>query len=292
MDEMAAIASSLQWEGGTIKLRGNLAELNLSPDFRFLNAGDARKVLVDLWGNPPPGGVLGMIFPADVDPLGGGSWGVVVEYEEGGYIRDGDNDKINYDQLLKEMQAQALKSNDERTQHGYPTIELVGWATPPHYDKEAHKLYWAKDLRFGGGSRDTLNYGIRILGRRGVLLLNAVARMDQLDIVEEKMTGLLPMINFQPGNLYADFDPKIDKVATYGLATLIAGGALGAAAKLGLLKFLWVGLLALKKFIVLGVVAAGTFLRRLMSRRKRTAALPPPSPVLPPDQGGTPPVSS
>lgn len=45
----------------------------------------------------------------------------------------------------------------------------MGWAEPPSYDAPAHKMYWAKDLLFSGNTEHTLNYNIRILGRRGVL---------------------------------------------------------------------------------------------------------------------------
>lgn len=46
------------------------------------------------------------------------------------------------------MQGATRDANAERAKAGYPTVELVGWAEPPHYDSTAHKLYWAKDLKF------------------------------------------------------------------------------------------------------------------------------------------------
>ena len=30
------------------------------------------------------------------------------------------------------------------------SMELVGWAAPPRYDKATHKLYWAKELKVDG----------------------------------------------------------------------------------------------------------------------------------------------
>jgi uncharacterized membrane-anchored protein len=36
-------------------------------------------------------------------------------------------------------------------------------------------MYWAKEINFGGDSENTLNYNIRVLGRKGVLLLNFIA---------------------------------------------------------------------------------------------------------------------
>ena len=59
-----------------------------------------------------------------------------------------------------------------------------------------------------------------------------------------------------------------DKIATYGLAALVAGGVL---AKTGLLKGLLVGILAFKKVIVVGVVAAIAFVKKLFAKRPPTA---------------------
>ena len=252
---MAATASSLKWQTGTITLRDGLATIALPEGYRYLNSADAEKVLHDIWGNPPGANSLGMIFPPHTGPLDHNSWAVVVDYEQNGYVKDGDADKINYTDLLHQMQTSVQESNEQRTRQGYPAIQLVGWAEPPHYDHTTHKLYWAKDVRFGQDEGDTLNYNIRILGRRGVLVLNAIASMRDLPVVAQKMPELMAKVDFKPGNTYADFDPKIDTVAKYGVAALIAGGAVGAAAKFGLLKAFWPLLLGLKKFLIIIFVA-------------------------------------
>lgn len=72
-----------------------------------------------------------------------------------------------------------MASNEERRKQGFPTVRLIGWAEPPSYDQAANKMYWAKELAFSDSVARTLNYSIRILGRRGVLVLNAVAAMAQ-----------------------------------------------------------------------------------------------------------------
>lgn len=277
-DSLAVVASSLKWQTGTVTLKNGLAKINISENFRFLDHENAEKVLHDIWGNPADPDVMGMIFPATVGPLDHGSWGVVVSYEEGGYVKDDDAEKTDYSDLLKQMQRQIKDANAERQQEGYPAVDLVGWAAPPHYDKATHKLYWAKDIKFGDDKEDTLNYNIRVLGRRGVLILNAVASMGDFSTINQKMPEVMAMVDFQPGNQYADFNPKIDKVAEYGLATLIAGGALGAAAKLGLLgaawKFILAGILALKKIIILAVIAVSAFFKKIIASFKKKPNLP------------------
>jgi uncharacterized membrane-anchored protein len=191
---------------------------------------------------------------------------VTIDYSEDGYVKDGDASKINYDDLLKKMQKGIAANNAERQKQGYPPITLVGWAAPPHYDSATHKLYWAKQLKFGDEPGDTLNYSIRMLGRKGVLELNAVAAIGQFAEIDKQTPQILGMVDFKEGSRYADFDPKVDKVAKYGIATLVAGGVLAGAAKLGLLKGLWVFILAAKKFIIIGVIAAVAFFKKLFKR--------------------------
>ncbi|HKP04068.1 MAG TPA: DUF2167 domain-containing protein [Chthoniobacterales bacterium] len=264
--EAEAIAAGLKFQEGEIVLKDGLATLKVPEGLRFLNGHDAWTVLVQLWNNPPMPSPLGLIMPADAGPLDPNAWAVIITYEEEGYVKDKDAEKIDYADLLKQMQKDARETNKERQKQGYSTVELVGWAAPPHYDKTVHKLYWAKQLKFSGGDEDTLNYNIRILGRRGVLVLNAVAAMSQLPEIERSAPKILSAIDFNPGNRYADFsEASGDKVASYGIAALVAGGV---AAKLGLFKGLWVLLLGAKKFVVIGVVALVAFLRKLFGRNK------------------------
>ena len=69
------------------------------------------------------------------------------------------------------------------------------------------------------------------------------------------------MVEFNPGNRYADFNSGTDKVAEYGIAALILGGV---AAKAGLLKAILAVLLA-AKFVVIGVLAVVAFVRRFLA---------------------------
>lgn len=265
--KLVAILKSLKYQTGEIDLRGGLAKLSVPKDFNFLGSDDANTVLVKLWGNPPSEDKpLGLLIPAGMTPLSSNCWVVTMDYSENGYVKDDDAGKINYDDLLKKMQKGIAENNAERTKAGYPAITLVGWAEPPRYDAATHKLYWAKRLKFDGAEHDTLNYSIRMLGRKGVLELNAVADIDQLAEIDQQTPQILGMVDFNQGSRYADFDPKVDKVATYGIAALVAGGALAAAAKFGLLKGLWIALLAAKKFIIIGLVAVVAFFKKMFNR--------------------------
>ena len=80
---------------------------------------------------------------------------------------------------------------------------------------------------------------------------------------------MIGFVEFNGGHRYADFIPGTDKVAEYGIAALIAGGI---AAKAGFFKLLLAGIIALKKLIVVALVAIGAFFKRIFGKKKQAAA--------------------
>jgi uncharacterized membrane-anchored protein len=263
-DAARKLVDGLHFQSGAVKIGGDLATLSLPDSLQYLDAKDTRTVLVDLWGNPPDqGATLGMIVPKNVDLLADNSWAVVVTYEEDGHVKDDDAEKINYTELLADMKKSTAEESVERKKEGYGSIALIGWAAPPKYDSAGKKLYWAQELEFNGNTNHTLNYNIRILGRKGVLVLNAIAAQKDLALIEAATPEILSAVSFNPGNRYADFDASTDKVAAYGIAALVAGGI---AAKAGLFKVLWIGLLAFKKFIIIGAIALSGLAVRLYKK--------------------------
>jgi uncharacterized membrane-anchored protein len=257
--------AKLNFQKGKITLPDGIATLNLPSGFEYLSPADADKVLVDAWGNPPGTKTLGMIVPANHDIISDTGWAVVVTYKEDGHIKDDDADSIKYDEILKDMQKATQEDNAAREKEGYKGMTLVGWAEPPRYDKQTHKIYWAKELATDGEVKHTLNYNIRVLGRKGVLVLNAVAGMDQIGMIKAEMPGVVAATEFNAGNTYSDFDSKTDHVAEYGLAALVAGGV---AAKLGLFGKLLALLIAFKKVIIVGVLAFFGGIAKLFGRKK------------------------
>lgn len=265
---LQAFEAKLSWQTGSVSIKDGLATLNLPEGYRYLGPKDAAAVL-EAWGNPKDAETLGMLFPANMGPFSDGSWAVVITYDEDGYVEDDEAAKINYDKLLADMQKSIAKENEARKDEGFEPVNLIGWAAPPHYDSTSHKLYWAKELEFGGNESHTLNYNIRALGRRGVLVLNAVAGMPDLAAVEMGMKDVLSFVTFNEGHRYTDFVPGKDKVAAYGIGALIVGSA---AAKAGLFKGLIAALLAAKKLIVVGLVAVGAGVARFFKRDKAPEA--------------------
>lgn len=140
----------------------------------------------------------------------------------------------------------------------------MGWAESPHYDSQAKKIYWAKQLRFGDTPPpDTLNYNIRVLGRTGFLDLTAVASMTQLPMINQRVNEILGTVSFNPGNRYEEFDASSDHIAEYGIAGLIAGGVLAKAGFFKLLLGFW-------KIILIGLAVFGGAVFKFFGRRAKT----------------------
>jgi uncharacterized membrane-anchored protein len=265
--EREKIASNLKFQQGDVKLKDGLATLKVPANFRYLDPDQTDTVLVQLWRNPPQQEkTLGMLFPAEISLASAESWGIVITYDEDGYVEDDEAASINYNDLLKEMQEGTREANAERAKQGYEAVELIGWAAPPRYDKDAHKLYWAKELSFGGDPEHTLNYDIRALGRRGVLSLNAVAAMGQLQMIEKDMQQVLAFVEFNEGHRYSDYVAGVDKVAAYGIGALIAGKV---AAKAGLFKLLLLFLAKGWKLLIIAIPLIVVLVKKLLSGRRR-----------------------
>lgn len=253
----AQFEAALDRRTGDIPLSSGGVTLHVPDDFYYLDPEDTNAVLVDAWGNPPADEApLGMLFPAEYSPLDEASWGVIIRYEDTGHVSDSDAEKINYDDLLKDMQAAQVEENRYRAEEGFEPIQVVGWAAAPRYDAGSHKLYWAKELKFGEAEENTLNYDMRALGRTGVLSLNFVAAIDDLPAIEAAAPKVLAIPEFKAGSRYEDFDPKFDKDSGLGLAALVAGGGAAVIAKkTGLLAILLV--IAKKGWVIIAAAVAG-----------------------------------
>jgi len=251
--KIQSFVESLDYKEGVNQLNAGGVQLNIPKGFYYLSGNDARRVVVDAWGNPPASGdnVLGMILPSGKAPVDD-AWAAIITYDEDGYVSDEDAVKINYADLLKDMQAGVASDSGERVKQGFGSIRLVGWASPPYYDGATHKLHWAKELEFDGSPQHTLNYDVRALGRKGVLKMNFVAGMPQLAEIRGVIPAVMAMPEFVVGSRYEDYVPGTDKVAAYGLGALIAGKL---ASKAGLMV---IALAFLKKgWIVIVLVLAG-----------------------------------
>jgi uncharacterized membrane-anchored protein len=270
--QLDSLNASFHYETGRVNLPGNLGVIDVPKGMHFLDSAQAHFVLMKLWGNPPSAAAstLGLLFPLGSGPASDGTWAFVVDYEEMGYVKDDDADDINYDELLTDMKEGTSSNNAERTKAGYEPIELLGWASPPYYDKEHHVLHWAKLLQFGTDSSDarrTLNYDVRVLGRKGVLSLLAVGDPALLPAIKQQIPNLISNAHFSDGLEYSDFDPGMDDVAAYSLGGLVAGKVLAKVGFFALILKFW-------KVLIAAGAGAFTVVRRWFAGRRSADETP------------------
>jgi uncharacterized membrane-anchored protein len=256
-----SINSSFTYKTGKINL-GDGAVLNVPKGFRYLDPAQSHRLLEEVWGNPPGGETLGMLLPENLGPADADCYAFDIDFEGMGYVKDEDADKINYDDLLKEMQKETSDANPDRVKQGYAAIHFIGWASKPYYDKANKTLHWAKELDFEGASTHTLNYNIRILGRKGVLSLNAIGDMTHLAVIKQNIPAILQSATFDAGHAYADFDSNADEIAAFTVGGLVAGKVL---AKVGFFAII----LKFGKVIALAVMGGGAALWRFITGRRR-----------------------
>lgn len=103
-----------------------------------------------------------------------------------------------------------------------------------------------------------INYNTRLLGRTGVMSVTLVSGVDTLDSDVAEFKQMLAGFNYNQGQRYAEYEPG-DKLATYGLAALVTGGAAAAVVKSGAGKGLF-------KAIIAGAVAVFAFLGGALKR--------------------------
>jgi uncharacterized membrane-anchored protein len=256
--------ANLKRQTGTVPIDEAKADLVLGDQYYFVGPDQSRSILVDVWPNPPGAAdnVLGMVFPKGKSFVDD-TWSAVITFEQSGYVSDDDAKTIDYGALLADMKKSDEEQADDVRAQGYPAGIVQSWAQAPTYDAAKHSLVWARDIKFDGTAQDTLNYDIRLLGRSGVLSMNIIAGMSQLDEVHEAAKTFAQVGSFRSGARYADFDPSMDKKAEYGLAGLVAAGA-GAVAlkKVGLLAVI----LKFGKVILIGLLGAFAALRNRIGR--------------------------
>jgi uncharacterized membrane-anchored protein len=240
------------------------------------------KTLMEKMGNRTDESLRGLVFMKDK------SWLMVLRYVGEGYVKDDDAADLKPDEILEAIKEGTEESNEFRKERGIPAIHVAGWTETPHYEKAQHHLVWGIKGNDDAGKAASINFYTRVLGRRGYVALNL---MDDPETIEaSKVDGLVVLraTTFKQGARYEDFDPKSDKVAEYGLAALVLGGAGVAAvklAKVGILAKLSGKVIALiiagKKVIVLALIGIGAFVKKMLGRKEETQPPSAPPPAAP-----------
>lgn len=249
----------IKYQTGSLDANSEV-KLTIPAGYKFMPKSDAEFVIFDFWGNPRRDDILGMVVKQDYSIADPSAWAFIVSYEKSGFVKDEDAADIDYDEMMEEMKDSEAADNDERQKQGYGPIHMIGWASKPYYDKGNNILHWAKSMVFGDAVDTTLNYDVRILGRRGILSLNAVGSIHQISDIKQHIPDIVHIAKFKEGSRYMDFDPEVDEVAAYTIGGLVAGKLL---AKAGILALLLKNI----KLVILGV---GVFFGAI---RKKVAGL-------------------
>ena len=241
-------------------------EIDVPSGYVFID-GKSTRELMRAKGEPTSGKEVGLIIATNEH------WSVFFEYSDIGYVKDDEKDKLDADKILESIKRGTAEANKQRQRAGNPPLEIVGWEIPPKYDSHSHNLEWA--IRATSEGRPLLNYNTRLLGRKGVMEVVLVLEPDQLTGTLPVFRNLLTGYSFSTGQTYAEYRPG-DKVAKYGLAALVVGGAAVGAAKLGLFASLAVLLKKAWKLVVLAVAAVAASIKKLFAKltgRKSESAM-------------------
>ena len=250
---------ALPWQAGPMVGHiGNTATINVPEGYKFLGPAGAKE-FNRLTENPSPDVDEYLLAKQDY------SWIAFFSFNNSGYVKD--DEKLDADELLKSTTEGTEASNEERKDNGWQPVHVTGWAFKPQYDQGLKSLEWAFRLKGEGSDGESINYNTRLLGRRGVIEVLVLTTPENLQAGVADFKTKLPGFTFNAGEKYAEFRDG-DKVAEYGLAALVTGGAAAIAAKKGLFTVIGVFLLKMWKLVLVGFAAAGAGIKKLFGKKQ------------------------
>lgn len=245
---------ALKWVEGptTVPIAGN-STLTVPEGYVFLDAANTDKFL-ELNENLSSGREV-TVAPQSLE------WSAYLAFDDEGYVKD--DEKIDAPALLETLKSGTESSNEERRSRGWPEMHVLDWAVQPAYNSATKRLEWATLLE-SDGSRSA-NFSTKILGRRGYTTVILAASPESLPQAEAALNEVLQGYAFDAGETYAEWKPG-DKVAEYGLAALVVGGAAAIATKKGFWGVIAGFLAAGWKFVAAAAVALFAGLRKKFGR--------------------------
>jgi uncharacterized membrane-anchored protein len=234
----------------------DVAQVEVPEGYVFID-GNGLRALLKKAGEPTSGNELGLLRPTNH------SWSVIFEFSAEGYVKDDEKNNLDADKILQEIKSANAEANKERIKNGNAPLEVVGWEQPPKYDGTTHNLEWC--IRGTSEDHAILNYNTRLLGRKGVMEVVLIVDPEKLPETMPAFRNVLANYSFQTGQTYAEYRPG-DKVAKYGLAALVVGGAAVGAAKLGLFTSLLLLFKKAFKLVIVAVVAIIASIKKLLAK--------------------------
>lgn len=199
-----SFAKDLNFREGSIELPG-IGILNLPEDLRFLDPGDATKVIGMLWGNAPRNDVVGMLVSKSaslMSPQNG--WAIVISRDAKGLVDDSGADALDTDALLARLQRAARRASEASKEKGGATMELAGWVRAPAYEASTRALHWSEEVISSRDAGSLLNHRTFVLTAEGALAFEAVAPRGLQTDVESTMDALPGYIALDASMRYPD----------------------------------------------------------------------------------------
>jgi uncharacterized membrane-anchored protein len=248
--------SKIPWQPGPVfGDLGEEAQVAVPDDCTFTGA-DGTRQFMELNENPVSDRERGTVLCRIVGANGEteSTWFAVFEFDGSGYVKDDEKESLDGDAILASLKEGNEHGNRERKKRGWEAIYVDGWQHAPHYDEQTRNLTWATRLH-GEDNAQVLNHSVRLLGRGGVMSVDLVVAPEYYEQVLPVFNAVVGDFRYRSGHTYAEWRNG-DKIASYGLTALVAGGAGAVLAKTGLLqKFgkailvaLAAGVAAIRKF--------------------------------------------
>lgn len=242
--QLDSIDKKIVYYTGHISLAEGNIDLIVPEGFLFIDAEQARFILEELWGNIPDMDVAGMLVRKGFRATRlENDHSFVISYSGIGHISDNTGKDLDHDELLHTLQRNMEKGNQTRVELGYNTMTVTGWVMVPYYDEYKKALYWASKINANGSDEEILNYNLRLLGKNGVIKINAVATMDQLAAIKQELPAIISQTRFAEGGTFADFKEGQEQPSEWSLKEMVAGekrsnGIFAAFKWMGILVFI------------------------------------------------------
>lgn len=214
----------LKFHSGKIKFAEQSVRLTVPANHYFIDAPQSKFILENLWGNAQDEEVLGMIVRSDFLPNEtNNDYSFVISYSPTGYISSAERVEFDHNDLLHQIQEQLQASNKLRVEQGLNVLQAENWVMVPYFDNYKKALYWATELKVNGSEESLINYNLRLLGKDGVIKINAVGTMDQLGKIKQVLPYLLAQTEFLEGFRYNEYNADTVIESNWKLEELIAG---------------------------------------------------------------------
>ncbi len=248
---------SLDWQiTGTYKLPSSHSSLSVPSEHLAVIGKDAEK-LSNLIGNDPDSSLEAITIDDSFNNT------VYFFHHDAGYISLSDWEEVDPNELLSAIRENTEESNKEKRKKGLDEIHIIGWIEEPTLDKHANTVYWSIESLDGDSEKKSFNSVALRLGRHGFERVVWVGDVSEYKAFGGELALMLRSHTFDPGHRYSDHEAG-DKVASYGIATLVAATIGAKVAKAGGLAILF------KKvggFIAAGIAALFYKLRKIFKRK-------------------------